>query len=123
MPGEAEGREWGRQALLIVPDVGAEGQPGAKRPALRVHVCPTSGGHRVTSAGHSSSRARSLGSEIKVTIEFSVPTPSLWRNSRKMVSVKVPWVLPEEGDAWGCIRHHRLMKPRALCCEVLGLQP
>ena len=38
-------------------------------------------------AGRSPSRPWPLGSERKVTVRFSVPTPSLWRNSSKMVSV------------------------------------
>lgn len=72
------GGEWECQALVVVP-VGAEGQEAG-------WLCKVAG-CRVTWACHSPSRAWSLGSEIKVTIRFSAPTPSRQRKSSQMVSV------------------------------------
>lgn len=66
------------RALVIVPG-GAEGQEAG-------WLCKVAGCH-VTWACHSPSGPWSLGSEIKVMIRFSAPTPSRRRKSSKMVSV------------------------------------
>lgn len=71
-------REGECRALVIVPG-GAEGQEAG-------WLCKVAG-CRVTWACHSPSGPWSLGSEIKVMIRFSAPTPSRRRKSSKMVSV------------------------------------